>query len=590
MRRKTSGTQDLTMAQGLDRRRLLGLLGVGAVPLAACSAQPSAKEAAGTGELTSVARTKAGFLHGLASGDPYADSVLLWTRFTPVDLSASTRVTWFVHDTQGTLVARGEVMTGPERDHTVKVVVEGLKPATDYRYGFEAAGYTSEEGRTRTLPVGDLPKLTLAVASCSNFVAGLFNGYDAIAREPELDAVIHLGDYIYEYGGAEAYGVKKGFTAEAGRLHQPPHEIVSLSDYRLRHAQYKADPDLQAAHARAPWIVVFDDHEITNDPWRDGAENHQPDDGEGAWAARKAVALKAYYEWMPIREPRPGAMLEGINRSFRFGNLAALHMLETRLLARDKQLDYLTDLPAGSTGETPVEIRAFKEKLNDPNRALMGPEQRAWLAGEVQSAVRDGVVWQLIGSQVIMARVKGPDVLKIKGELFVEGLLALAGDKIKTLARRYFRMFRMGLPFNLDAWDGYPVERERVLNLFRRAGARPVVLTGDSHCLWANHLTLADGSLAGIEFGAPGITSPGVNFGAIMSAREVSDAVVAANPDVIAARNDAQGYVRVTLTPEQVRGDWIEVSTLTSRDYSATVTKSFVSQATPTGLSPLKTL
>lgn len=581
MRRKTPETQ------GLNRRSLLSLFGAGAgaVPLAACSAKPATKETF----KSKPNHGQIGFLHGLASGDPYADSVLLWTRFTPSDLNASTRVTWFVHDTQGTLVARGEVMTGPERDHTVKVVVEGLKPATDYRYGFEAAGLTSGEGRTRTLPVGDLPKLTLAVASCSNFVAGLFNGYDAIAREPELDAVIHLGDYIYEYGGPESYGVKKGFSVEAGRLPVPPHEIVSLTDYRLRHAQYKSDPDLQAAHARAPWIVVFDDHEVTNDPWRDGAENHQPDT-EGAWAARKAVALKAYYEWMPIREPRPGAMLEGINRSFRFGNLAALHMLETRLLARDKQLDYLTDLPAGSTGETPVEIRAFKEKLNDPNRALMGPEQRAWLAGEVQSAVRDGVVWQLIGNQVIMARVKGPDVLKIKGELFVEGLLALAGDKIKTLARRYFRMFRLGLPFNLDAWDGYPVERERVLNLFRRAGARPVVLTGDSHCLWANHLTLSDGTLAGIEFGAPGITSPGVNFGAIMSAREVSDAVMAANPDVIAARNDAQGYVRVTLTPEQVRGDWIEVSTLTSRDYTAAVTNSFVSTATPTGLSSLKTL
>ncbi|RZJ43690.1 MAG: alkaline phosphatase, partial [Brevundimonas sp.] len=244
----------------LHRRGLLGLIGAGAagasLPAAAQSAQPVT------------------FGHGVASGDPRSDGAVIWTRVTPSDPSArSIRVDWSVwrDGDASAAVAGGTVETGPERDFTVKIPVTGLQPGVEYRYAFSSGEQRSPQGRVRTLPVGATPEIALAVVSCQLYPGGLFNAYDAVSKLERLDAVVHLGDYIYEYGAAaDDYGMDHGVALNRAPI--PAHEIVSLADYRQRHAQYKTDPDLQAAHARAAFICVWDDHEVANDTWMQGAE------------------------------------------------------------------------------------------------------------------------------------------------------------------------------------------------------------------------------------------------------------------------------------------------------------------------------
>ncbi|MGZ3315407.1 MAG: alkaline phosphatase D family protein, partial [Caulobacteraceae bacterium] len=332
----------------IDRRGMLALLGLGAtVP----ATRAAAKEAVS-------------FRHGVGSGDPLADRVVLWTRITaPGGGDVMYRWTLDPVDGKPSGGKRGEGVTGADRDHTVKVDVTGLSPGRAYSFQFEAEGVKSPVGHTRTLPEGPTRDAVLAVCTCALYPNGYFNAYGAIARLPRVDAIVHLGDYIYEYGGPGSYGMDSPVAGE--RPHDPPHECVSLADYRRRHAQYKTDPQLQAAHARAPWIVVWDDHETANDSWQGGAENHQPA-AEGDWNARKAAAIKAYYEWMPIREPAGGGF--SINRSFDFGDLASLFMLETRLTARDHQLYPDKEMPAEPTA---AELAAWRARLNDPGRKMM---------------------------------------------------------------------------------------------------------------------------------------------------------------------------------------------------------------------------
>lgn len=239
------------------------------------------------------------FLHGVASGDPLADRVVLWTRVTgDADAPAEIPVSWVIAEDPALkrIVGAGVTLTSQDVDFTVKIDAEGLKAEKTYYFRFRSLGHSSPIGRTKTLPKKDraLERLRLAFASCSNYPYGFFNAYGAIAQRPDLDAVLHLGDYLYEYANGEY-----GDGSAIGRVPNPDREIVSLADYRARHAQYKTDPDLQEAHRQHPFIVVWDDHETTNNSWRDGAENHQPEEGD--FQARKAAAIQAYFEWMPLR-------------------------------------------------------------------------------------------------------------------------------------------------------------------------------------------------------------------------------------------------------------------------------------------------
>lgn len=529
------------------------------------------------------------FDHGVASGDPLVDRVILWTRISGAEMPI--HVTWQIahDDSFADIAAKGSFTTDSGRDYTVKIDAADLAPGQDYVYRFAVGDVVSPIGRTRTLPrQGDkmvADKVVLAVASCSLHPNGFFNAYRAIADLDRVDAVVHLGDYIYEYGaGLTDYGMGNGRLLD--RNPQPPHEIVSLDDYRTRHGQYKRDPDLQAAHARAPWICVFDDHELCNNPWTSGAENHDPEAGEGDFMVRKAAALKAYGEWMPIRDAAPGRLPEAIYRSFRFGDLAELIMTETRLLARTKQLDYGEDL-AGADG-TP-DFAAMRAKLDDPRRELLGAEQRAWLGATLQSSVQAGVRWQVLGNQVVMARTAGPDIAAALGEGAVATLRTVlpAGQRSQMEAMLALFGRADAFPWNLDAWDGYPAERERLYSLVKAARARMVVLSGDSHTAWANQLHDAGGVQVAVEMGITSVTSPTRWLDAWLPDLKLADAMATRNDEVLAADDGHNGFVRLTLTREKMTGEWMAVDTITSRDFHCTVRKRFEALAVDGGVGAL---
>lgn len=551
----------------IDRRRLLAGFGLGASVIAG-SAAAHGDHAMGT------------FQHGVASGDPLQDRMIFWTRLTPHEGHG-------LEDIEGELLlwsgaAEGKplktvkVSATADRDWTVKSDVTGLKPGTEYAYRFKFGTALSPVGRGRTLPE-KADQVVLAVASCALFVHGYFNAYGAIARMDRVDAVLHLGDYIYEYA-ADEYGA--GAPASAARKLDPPTEIFSLSDYRRRHACYKSDPNLQAAHARAAWIVVWDDHETANDAYVGGAENHTPAT-EGAWATRKAAALKAYFEWMPIREAR-GPMPEAIYRSFRFGDLATLLMTETRLTARTEPLDAARDLLVDGKPD----LDGFMKKLNDPARRLMDDRQHAWLASELERSVKAGETWQVIGNQVVMARVLNPDLHKAMGDEAWNRLLGQVPDYVARAVAAASMLSATPVPVNLDQWDGYPADRERVYGAFRKAGARPIVLAGDSHSFWANELSDDSGALVAAEFGTTGITSPG--FADALPGAPLNEALVARNPEVKFADSAAKGFVKLTLTRDRAVAEMVAVSTIDAPEYEVKTLKTFTVRPDGTGVSRLR--
>lgn len=550
------------------------------------------------------------FAHGVASGDPLRDRVIIWTRLSQSAGIGNARVEWMVATDAALtrVVKRGRATTNAARDYTVKVDVTGLRAGQTYYYGFKVGTRTSPIGRTQTAPESGGDSLKIALVSCSNFPAGWFNVYQAIARRGDVDLVLHVGDYIYEYGPGE-YATDWGKTV--GRVPDPPHECLSLADYRRRYAQYRSDPDLQAAHACAPWLVTWDDHETSNDSYKAGSENHNRA-SEGQWTDRKAAALQAYYEWLPLRDPIPGKAFEAINRSFEWGELATIAMLETRLLARSQQLDYATDLtPAAfdvSSG-TPVKISdparlsnlnpanlpanvmllpdldGFKMlKLNAPDRELLGRGQQAWLESVMTRSVARGTKWQLLGNQVIMGRVLSPDLSK--------GLPAQVREAIgnaRPETRAFFQLSQYDVPFNLDAWDGYPAARERLYQVAKAAGARLIVCTGDTHASWANTLKDAAGEIRGVEFGGTSVTSPSTSdvlsdFG--LQGELINQLIVDKNEEVQWHDETKRGFTLLTLTKESVRGDFMAVDTVKSKTFIVTTSSSWETKfaANPSGL------
>jgi alkaline phosphatase D len=574
----------------LNRRRLLSL-----IPMAASA--PSLAHAAGE------AQGSIAFRHGVASGDPLSGGVIIWTRATPAEATAAVvSVNWtmaedaaFAH-----VVASGRAETGPAHDYTVKVDVGGLKPGRDYWYRFTAGGVTSPVGRTRTLPSGPVDKVVLAFVTCSLHPNGLFNAYDHIAQAETLDAVIELGDYIYEYGAQpQDYGMEHG--RKLGRIPEPAHDLVTLADYRTRYAQYRSDPDLQAAHARAPWICVWDDHEVANDSWKGGAENHH-EKTEGAFDDRKAAALRAWYEWIPVRDPVPGRAFEAINRNFDFGNLLSLTMLESRLTARSYQLEYERpgDIPlalydvsnpkakvrvtdpailakvkaeSATTGAPPApyaygpDVEAIDAFISNPDRQMLGAAQEAWLAQTLKASVASGKPWQVIGNEVIMARARAPDIEAVVGREKVQALLATMPEAVRPLAQQFIAAMSYGQPFDLDGWDGYPAARARFDTILKSlGGGNPVVLSGDSHAFWLNELRDAKGGPAlAVEFGVSSVTSPSIGD---YAGFQLGDVFVAQKGEVVFCDQLAKGYVRLTLTPEAATGEMIAVPIL-AKPYAA---------------------
>ncbi len=494
------------------------------------------------------------FRHGVASGDPDATSVVLWTRVTA---SAPVEVTWEVASDArfARIVRSGTFATGPDRDFTVKPLAEGLAPGGRYFYRFRLGGAVSPVGQTRTLPVGALDRLGIALASCSNYAFGYFTAYGAIARDPAVDFVLHTGDYIYEYG-ADGWG--GDISRRLGRVHQPAHEIVSLADYRTRHAQYKTDAGAQAMHAAKPLLACWDDHESANNPWTGGAQNHQPDK-EGDWAARRAASIQAYFEWMPVREPVPGRSRMQFWRTWAFGDLATLSTLETRHTARALQIDYE---PYRKTIASFADAAAMeRDAIGAPGRTMLAPELEADLAQAWARSRELGQPWRLIGNPMPIARTRVPDVVAL-------GLIPDPAKQAKPLpaAQDLAWKGKWNLPFYTDTWDGYEWARERLYAQARSAGVSDLIfLTGDSHSFWANRLADASGQPMGIELGTAGISSPGdfVESGFDpATARRLDAALAEHNPEVLWTDNLHQGFVRLELRRDAARATFVAVDTV----------------------------
>lgn len=452
------------------------------------------------------------FYHGVASGDPLPDRVIIWTRITldpPVD---PVSVSWqMATDTLFTnIVASGNATTSVDIDYTIKVDVTGLQPDSWYYYRFEYNGNRSITGRTHTMPSGsNVDSIRLAIVSCSDYQNGYFNAYRDIALRNDIDYMLHLGDYIYEYGASSSL---------SDRNHEPATEIITISDYRIRHSLYKLDSDLRLVHQQLPMIAVWDDHETTNNSWRDGAENHTPGT-EGDWQIRKKSGVQAYLEWMPIRQPDPNDTMR-IWRQFNFGDLLDLYMMDTRLEGRDEQ------------------VGATSSELNNPNRRIISAEQFAWLtAGMKQSSAK----WQVLGQQVMMAPLRV-----------------------------------LGAPINTDQWDGYPIQRQQLYDsVLTNNIANMVVLTGDIHTSWANDLPLTgyNGSTgansAGVEFVTTSVTSSNSPLGV------PSGLIATLFPHVKYSNLDNHGYYILDLNKNRTQADFYNISTIDARSYTVSVDASW---------------
>lgn len=436
------------------------------------------------------------FVHGVASGDPLSDRVILWTRVTPSveavpgsGLGPPVEVGWEVAREPAftTVVARGTTVADPANDHTVHVDAVGLEAGVDHWYHFHALGSTSPIGRTRTAPAtgASLESLRLGIVTCAEWEFGFFSAYRHLAARDDVDAILHLGDYIYEFG--IGYGPLDTPGANFNRVHDPVHETVSLADYRTRYGQYHRDPDLQALHAAHPMIAMYDDHEVANDAWNSGAQNHNPDTGEGDYAVRASAARQAWREWLPVRPVDPGDA-QRVYRSFQFGDLADLWMLDERQY-RDKQ-------PANAL----FGYGSIDPAINDPDRTLLGGPQEQWLHSGLSGSI---AVWKVLGNPVPFLPIN-----------LVAPALPSILDAIKKVVDG---IVPVPVPLAVEDWNGYVADRNQVLDLIKTAPVPDVViLTGDYHESFASEVPfeqgeyLVDGNSAAVEFVAPAATSPGL--------------------------------------------------------------------------------
>ncbi len=507
------------------------------------------------------------FVHGVASGDPTQTQVIIWTRVTTA--ASYVDVSWQVASDMEFLnvVQSGVFTTDTGRDFTVKVDVQNLNANSQYYYRFIVGEMMSEVGQTQTLPEDGVDKASMAVVSCANYPAGYFHVYREILNQHEqspFDVVLHLGDYIYEYG---AGGYASEDAAALGREPSKGAECITLDDYRKRYAQYRQDADLQALHAKLPMIAVWDDHELANDTWKNGAENHQDD--EGSFIDRRAAAAAAWTEWLPVRENTFSNML--IYRQFSFGNLVNLMMLDTRLVGRDKPLDYFSlSVP------TMEAIGGLVAQSRSADRELLGTEQLAWLMNEFNT---HDAKWNVLGQQVLMSRMELPSsVMTAMFQLFTsteekktEALLA-----VNTAITGYLAdpsADPISLPYNLDAWDGYYVEREKVYQLAKASSGNFVCLAGDTHNAWASELKDVSNNPIGVEFATSSVSSPGLEEYLALDPVAIAQMEYTL-PHLVSELQWAdikqRGFMRVTFTADAAQSTWYLVSTIKDKKYQVT--------------------
>ncbi len=584
------------MTKKMNRRELIQktLAGFGALSL------PISLTACGDdADSNTQPNTQVQFLHGVASGDPLQTQVIIWTRVTPSDSSVRLEVQWdvakdadFKH-----ITATGKVLTTAAQDFTVKVDVTGLAAGQVYFYRFKSASTYSITEQTKTLAT-QVQSVQFAVCSCSNYPAGYFHVYKEMAKQ-DVDVVIHLGDYIYEYGMG-GYATEEAVEMGRALADDNSLEIIHLDDYRKRYALYRLDPDLQAAHQRHPFIVIWDDHELANDTWEKGAENHQSDT-EGDFLERKLAALAAYFEWMPIR-PIDDQHIK-IYRQFDFGTLVQLTMLDTRIIARNVQLDYANYMTA-----TGLDIAKFQADLINPARTLMGVEQRNWLLQKLQQST---ATWNVLGQQILMSKMFVPaELLMSLAEITAGNPSPETLNKITTQITELLKIkarmdagdptvspeekarLAVTAPYNLDAWDGYFAEREILYGTLAQLKKKVVVLAGDTHNAWASDLSSKDGVLVGVELATSSVSSPGLEKYLSIPMQQLQ-AFEFAFTSLIEELNycnlNQRGYLKVRFTAEQVQADWIFVDSIKHKEYIVDETRSHQVILDPT-LSPVSAL
>ena len=501
------------------------------------------------------------FNHGVASGDPLQKKVIIWTRVTPKNKNydGDIIVNWQIseNDDFSNIANQGSFITNQQRDFTVKEDVTGLAPGKNYYYRFSVGDTYSAIGETKTLNANGKQPIKLAVASCSNYPWGYFNGYRAIAESGPYDAVIHLGDYIYEY----EVGTYQSPNAEKmGRLVDPPHEIKSLSDYRRRYALYRADEDLQEVHRKYPFICTWDDHEFANNTYARGAQNHN--EGEGEWAPRRRQATKAYMEWMPVRVT-DGDLLTV--RSFEFGDLVTLAMLDTRIVGRERPLEYGLDVEMDSEGNP--DYAGFHKRLETEERSLLGEMQEKWLDKTLKMSAQRNVPWQILGQQIIMSYLTEPPLDDVFSKSEIESFPG--GEQLSMKIAKEYGGF-----YNPDAWDGYQPARRRVFDMFEKYDGNPIVLSGDTHCAWAMSLTdKMGGKHYGAEFAVQGITSPG-RGDRLPKVKQVEQAYYDHLDHMALANIKGRGYMTLSISAEETITNWYVVSTIESKEFELELRKS----------------
>lgn len=489
----------LSRRELMRRASVLGAATVTPGALTACSSSDGGDGGGSSGAAQKLPMTL--FAHGVASGDPTPDAVIIWTRVSPELLDSAPAGVIEVSYEVATdpalqnVIADGSFSTDESRDFTVKVDVTGLDAGTTYYYRFYALENGSMVGRTRTAPSGSVERLRFGVCSCASYAHGYYHAYRHMGEQQDLDVILHLGDYIYEYGTGQ-YGEV--------REYEPSHEILTLEDYRTRYKQHRRDPDLQLVHQQHPFICVWDDHETTDNSWKDGAANHQSDEGD--WEERKAAGYQAFIEWLPIREQEDLKVW----RAFSYGDLVDLIMLDTRIWGREEQF------PPGD------------ERTLTDERTILGADQEAWLKEQLEASTAQ---WRVIGQQVML--MDQPSFLE-----------SISGG---------------------DAWDGYPKSRERFLDVLEANDIDDVVIvTGDIHMSFAGDIprdpndgydaATGSGSLC-VEFVCPGITSPGSPFEFSLAENHIK-------------YNDAisRGYFVLDITTEKAQAGWWHVQNTGERN------------------------
>ena len=509
------------------------------------------------------------FANGVASGDPTASSVVIWTRVTPADTEAKeATVRWWVSKdpTHTNLVQSGELTTTQKTDFTVKLDIQELTPGETYYYQFSYEGTRSVTGRTKTLPDKNIAQLGITLVSGSNYAFGFFNAYDAIAQDRKTDFVLHLGDYLYE-NGADDYGALSGQALN--RQHEPKQETLTLKDYRERHALYKRDPASQKMHASHPLIVIWNDHEIAHQAFVEGATNHQKN--EGNWSKRKKAAIQAFYEWMPVRNPKKKKDQTSLWRHYEFGTLASLTTLESRHSARSRQINYDDHLSAIESKRARNSF--IYEILAAENRTLLSKDMNKFYSQSMQASLAKNITWRFVGNQTLMTRLHAP---RIDEQIHAQITANQLAPEQARLLGELKKIGEYDLPINLDSWDGYPMARDEFYSLNTELGISDlIVLSGDSRGFWFNKLHNKRGEQVGYEVGTSSMTEPEplepLN---ILTGKLFDELITNKNREVVWTNSRKRGFTRLDISKERISVNFIGLSTVKQQNYETQAIKS----------------